>query len=78
MSFVPRFTYSDTLVKHLGVIEGARAVIEVSPRTAGEWLKEWASDGLVNPILAGEGVRIRGYELAEEWVETCFKIRASV
>ncbi|HEY9608984.1 Fic family protein [Allocoleopsis sp.] len=50
----------------------------VSDRTAGEWLKEWAEDGLVNPVLAGSGVRIRSYELAEEWVEACFKIRASV
>ncbi|GAA6618139.1 hypothetical protein [Scytonema sp. NUACC26] len=29
MSFVPRFTYDHLLVRHLGVIEGARAVIEV-------------------------------------------------
>ncbi len=31
MSFVPRFTYSHKLVRHLGVIEAARAVIEVLP-----------------------------------------------
>ena len=31
MSFVPRFSYSHDLVRHLGVIEGARAVIEVLP-----------------------------------------------
>jgi len=29
MSFVPRFTYSNSLVRYLGVIEGARAVIDV-------------------------------------------------
>lgn len=31
MSFVPRFSYSHHLVRHLGVIEAARAVIEVLP-----------------------------------------------
>lgn len=31
MSFIPRFSYNHNLVKHLGVIEGARAVIEVLP-----------------------------------------------
>jgi Fic family protein len=31
MSFVPRFSYSHELVRHLGIIEGARAVIEVLP-----------------------------------------------
>jgi Fic family protein len=31
MSFIPRFSYSHNLVTHLGVIEGARAVIEVLP-----------------------------------------------
>lgn len=31
MNFVPRFSYSHELVRHLGVIEGARAVIEVLP-----------------------------------------------
>ena len=31
MSFIPRFSYSHDLVRHLGVIEGARAVIEVLP-----------------------------------------------
>ena len=31
MSFVLRFSYSHDLVRHLGAIEGARAVIEVLP-----------------------------------------------
>ncbi len=31
MSFIPRFSYNQYLVRHLGVIEGARAVIEVLP-----------------------------------------------
>lgn len=31
MSFVPRFSYTHEMVGHLGVIEGARAVIEVLP-----------------------------------------------
>ncbi|MEG3933146.1 MULTISPECIES: Fic family protein [unclassified Microcoleus] len=31
MSFIPRFSYNHNLVKHLGVIEGARAVIKVLP-----------------------------------------------
>lgn len=31
MSFIPRFSYSHHLVRHLGVIEAARAVIEVLP-----------------------------------------------
>lgn len=31
MSFIPRFSYNHELVRHLGVIEGARAVIEVLP-----------------------------------------------
>ncbi len=31
MTFVPRFNYTHTLVKHLGEIEGAKAVIEVLP-----------------------------------------------
>jgi Fic family protein len=31
MSFIPRFSYSHELVRHLGIIEGARAVIEVLP-----------------------------------------------
>jgi Fic family protein len=31
MSFVPRFSYNHELVRHLGVIEAARAVIEVLP-----------------------------------------------
>ncbi|HAA29857.1 MAG TPA: Fic family protein, partial [Cyanobacteria bacterium UBA8553] len=47
----------------------------VSDNTAREWLKEWATEGFVNPVLAGEGVRVRSYTLAEEWVETCFQIR---
>lgn len=50
----------------------------VSDRTAGEWLKEWAEEDFINPILAGSGQRIRSYALAEEWVEACFKIRSSV
>jgi hypothetical protein len=29
MSFVPSFTYTHELMRHLGVIEGASAVIEV-------------------------------------------------
>lgn len=159
MSFVPRFTYSNSLVRHLGVIEGARAVIEVLPlppdttlrlrhdalqrstrsstqiegnpldeaaapeappwerlartsqqlltrllarvldgvespftinptdieswfgvsdRTAREWLKDWAKDCFIIPVLTGSGARIRSYELAPEWIETCFKIRTSV
>jgi Fic family protein len=31
MIFIPRYTYSHSLVKNLGVIEGARSVIEVLP-----------------------------------------------
>ncbi len=31
MSFVPRFSYNHSLVRHLGLIKGARAVIEVLP-----------------------------------------------
>lgn len=31
MSFSPRFTYTDKMVNALGVIEGARAVIDVLP-----------------------------------------------
>jgi Fic family protein len=31
MSFIPRFSYNHNLVKHLGVIESARAVIKVLP-----------------------------------------------
>lgn len=47
----------------------------VSDNTAREWLKEWATEGFVNPVLTGSGVRVRSYALAEEWVETCFQIR---
>jgi len=50
----------------------------VSDNTAREWLKQWADDGFVNPLLAGSGVRIRSYALASEWVETCFKIRQPI
>lgn len=31
MSFVPRFNYTHLLVKHLGIIEGAKTVIEILP-----------------------------------------------
>ncbi|BAZ14891.1 hypothetical protein NIES4071_67610 [Calothrix sp. NIES-4071] len=31
MVFEPRFNYCDALVKHLGTIEAARAVVEVLP-----------------------------------------------
>lgn len=48
----------------------------ISDRTAREWLKDWADYGFVNP--GGSGERVRSYVLADEWVETCFKIRASV
>lgn len=47
----------------------------VSDNTTREWLKEWATSGFVNPVLAGEGVRVRSYVLADRWVEACFKIR---
>jgi Fic family protein len=50
----------------------------VSDRTAREWLKDWAKDCFIIPVLTGSGARIRSYELAPEWIETCFKIRTSV
>lgn len=51
----------------------------VSDRTAREWLKDWAEDGLVNAFVkAGSGERIRSYVLADQWIDTCFQIRESV
>jgi Fic family protein len=51
----------------------------VSDRTAREWLKDWAEDGLVNAsVKAGSGERIRSYVLADKWIDTCFQIRESV
>src|SRR5207244_3472928 len=39
----------------------------VSDRTARAWLAEWAKRGLVEPITAGAGQRIRRYRLAPIW-----------
>ncbi len=51
----------------------------ISDRTAREWLKDWAEDGLVNAsVKAGSGERIRSYVLADKWIDTCFQIRESV
>lgn len=47
----------------------------VSDKTAREWLQEWTAGGLIYPILAGSGARVRNYTLVEEWISACFKIR---
>ncbi|MEB3356792.1 MAG: Fic family protein [Synechococcales bacterium] len=39
----------------------------VSDRTAREWLGEWSSERFMEPVLSGQGVRIREYQLAEPW-----------
>jgi hypothetical protein len=51
----------------------------VSDRTAREWLKDWAENGLVNAsVKVGSRERIRSYVLADKWIDTCFQIRESV
>lgn len=45
----------------------------VSDNTAREWLKEWAEQCFVNPVFAGQRVRIRSYLLAEQWIRAFFK-----
>lgn len=39
----------------------------VSNKTAREWLTEWATNGFINPVLSGSGVRVREYVLSETW-----------
>ncbi len=50
----------------------------ISDRTSREWLKQWTEDDFIVPIKTASGARIRSYELAQEWIETCFKIRTSI
>jgi Fic family protein len=39
----------------------------VSDRTAREWLGEWTDEKFMEAVASGQGVRIRGYQLAEPW-----------
>jgi Fic family protein len=41
----------------------------VSNRTAREWLQDWTEENFVQSVMAGSGLRVRSYKLAEPWVK---------
>ncbi|NER46864.1 MAG: Fic family protein [Symploca sp. SIO1A3] len=49
----------------------------ISENTAREWLKTWAVDGFITPVVAGSGQRVRHYTLAQQWVEAFFQNNTS-